>query len=54
MSPTKPPRILVKTWLDIYYSRETPDHAEAQIVVEALLLNNFRSVYEAEKYLQVD
>ena len=54
MPLTKPPRVLVKTWLDIYYSRETPDHEEAQIVVEALLLDNFRSVYEAEKYLKVD
>jgi hypothetical protein len=47
----RPPYILVKTWLDIYYSRQTPEHAEAQAVVEALILKNFYSVYEAEMYL---
>ena len=52
MPTNKPPQILVKTWLDIYYSRETYDHAEAQRVVEALLLKNFDSVYEAEMYLR--
>jgi hypothetical protein len=46
-----PPYMLVKTWLDIYYSRETPEHTEAQAVVEALILKNFYSVYEAEIYL---
>jgi hypothetical protein len=47
----RPPYILVKTWLDIYYSRQTPEHKEAQVVVEALMLKNFYSVYEAEMYL---
>jgi len=51
MSLYKLPRILVKTWLDIYYSRETPEHKEAQCVVEALIMKNFHSVYEAEMYL---
>jgi hypothetical protein len=46
-----PPYILVKTWLDIYYSRQTQEHREAQVVVEALILKNFYSVYEAEMYL---
>jgi len=46
-----PPYILIKTWLDIYYSRQTPEHKEAQVVVEALILKNFYSVYEAEMYL---
>jgi len=47
----RPPYILVKAWLDIYYSRQTPEHQEAQVVVEALILKNFYSVYEAEMYL---
>jgi hypothetical protein len=47
----KPPYILVKTWLDIYYSRQTHEHKEAQSVVEALILKNFYSIYEAEMYL---
>jgi hypothetical protein len=47
----RPPYILVKTWLDIYYSRQTPEHKEAQVVVETLILKNFYSVYEAEMYL---
>jgi hypothetical protein len=47
----KPPYILVKTWLDIYYSRRVNDHKEAQSVVEALILTNFYSLYEAEMYL---
>jgi hypothetical protein len=51
MPLTKPPRVLVKTWLDIYYSQETPEHAEAQTVVEVLILKNFCSLYEAEMYL---
>lgn len=51
MSLTKPPRALVKAWLDIYYSRETSKHAEAKTVVEALIVKNFYSLYEAEMYL---
>ncbi|MDX2366859.1 MAG: hypothetical protein QNK36_00350 [Colwellia sp.] len=47
----RPPYILVKTWLDIYYSQQTPEHKEAQVVVETLILKNFYSVYEAEIYL---
>lgn len=47
----KPPYILVKTWLDIYYSRQPPEHKEAQSVVEALILKNFYSLYDAEMYL---
>jgi|TARA_R110001583_G_scaffold195453_1_gene373778 hypothetical protein len=46
------PKALVKTWLDIYYSREISKHAEAQRVVKALLLKNFYSLYEAEMYLR--
>jgi len=37
--------------LDIYYSRQTHEHKEAQSVVEALILKNFYSIYEAEMYL---
>jgi hypothetical protein len=51
MPHNKPPYILVKTWLDIYYSQQTPEHKEAQVVVEALILKNFYSFYEAEMYL---
>jgi hypothetical protein len=47
----RPPYILVKTWLDIYYSQQTPQNKEAQLVVEALILKNFYSLYEAEMYL---
>ena len=51
MPHNKPPSILLKTWLDIYYSRQTPEHKEAQCVVEALILKYFYSIYEAEMYL---
>jgi len=51
MPHTKPPYMLVKAWLEIYYSRKTPGHAEAQTVVEALILKNFYSLYEAQMYL---
>lgn len=51
MQNYKPPQILIKTWLDIYYSQETPEHAEAQCVVELLILKNFCSLYDAEMYL---
>jgi len=47
----RPPYILVKTWLDIYYSQQTPQNKEAQVVVESLILKNFYSLYEAEMYL---
>jgi hypothetical protein len=50
----KPPYMLVKTWLDIYYSRETPEHAEAQNVVEHLILENFNSLYEAEMHIYLE
>ena len=51
LNTQRPPYILVKTWLDIYYSRQTPKHKEAQAVVEVLILKNFYSIYEAEMYL---
>jgi hypothetical protein len=47
----RPPYILIKTWLDIYYSQQTPQNKEAQLVVETLILKNFYSLYEAEMYL---
>ena len=47
----RPPYILIKTWLDIYYSQQTPQNKEAQLVVENLILKNFYSLYEAEMYL---
>ena len=47
----RPPYILIKTWLDIYYSQQTPQNKEAQLVVESLILKNFYSLYEAEMYL---
>ena len=51
MNQTKPPKVLVKTWLDIYYSQEIPEHYESQNVVEKLILANFDSLYDAEVYL---
>ena len=51
MPQTKPPRVLVKTWLDIYYSREIPRHFEAQNEARLSLLTYFGSPYEAEMYL---
>ena len=51
MPHNKPPYILVKTWLDIYYSQQTPQNKEAQVVVENLILKNFYSLYEAEMHL---
>jgi hypothetical protein len=49
----KPPYLLVKTWLDIYYSQETPEHEEAQNVVKQKILKSFDSLYDAEMYLFV-
>jgi hypothetical protein len=49
----KPPYLLVKTWLDIYYSQETPEHEEAQNVVKRKILKSFDSLYDAEMYLFV-
>ena len=48
---TKPPYILIKTWIEIYYSNVKPEHDKAQNVVENLILKNFYSLYEAEMYL---
>ncbi|MEY8215695.1 MAG: hypothetical protein RPR97_14580 [Colwellia sp.] len=47
----KPPYILIKTWLEIYYSKQRQEHKEAQSVVEKLILKSFYSLYEAEMYL---
>lgn len=47
----KPPYLLIKTWLDIYYSQETPKHEEAQNVVKRKILKSFDSIYDAEMYL---
>ena len=49
----KPPYLLVKTWLDIYYSQVTPEHEEAQNVVKRKILKSFDSLYDAEMYLFV-
>lgn len=49
----KPPYLLVKTWLDIYYSQEIPEHEEAQNVVKRKILKSFDSIYDAEMYLFV-
>jgi hypothetical protein len=51
LSNQRPPYTLVKTWLDIYYSQQILENKEAQVVVEALILKNFYSLYEAEMYL---
>ncbi|TYK66484.1 hypothetical protein [Colwellia echini] len=51
MPNNKPPDILKKTWLDIYYSQQKPENNQAQCVVESRVLANFQSVYEAEMYL---
>ena len=51
MTNTRPPLVLIKTWLDIYYSQQTRQHYQAQCVVESRILENFYSVYEAEMYL---
>lgn len=47
----KPPYILVKTWLDVYYSQKLPGHEEAQNVVKKKILKTFDSLYDAEMYL---
>ena len=47
----KPPYLLIKTWLDIYYSQETLEHEEAQNVVKRKILKSFDSIYDAEMYL---
>ena len=47
----RPPYILIKTWIEIYYSNLRPEHDKAQSVVEKLILKNFSSLYEAEMYL---
>lgn len=49
----KPPYLLVKTWLDIYYSQVTPEHEEAQNLVKQKILKSFDSLYDAEMYLFV-
>ena len=51
LTMTKPPYILIKTWLEIYFSNNTQSYKEAQSVVEKLILKHFNSVYEAEMYL---
>ena len=51
LNDQRPPYILIKTWLEIYYSSQTLEHKEAQSVVEILILKNFYSLYEAEMYL---
>ena len=47
----KPPYALIKTWLNIYYSQEIPEHEEAQNVVKRKILKSFDSLYDAEMYL---
>ena len=51
MTNTRPPLILIKTWLDIYYSQKKTENNQAQCVVESRILASFNSVYEAEMYL---
>lgn len=48
---TKPPYILVKTLLDIYYRKNTEEHKEDQRAIEKLILKNFNSIDEAKVYL---
>jgi hypothetical protein len=47
----KPSHILIKTWLEIYYSSQKTEQNDSQCVVESLILKNFNSLYEAEMYL---
>ncbi len=45
------PAPLVKTWIEILYSRRTYHHAEAQAVAEDRLYKYFDSVKQAEMHL---
>ena len=47
----KPPCILIKTWLEIYYNKNRKGYKKAQSAVEKLIFKYFNSVYEAEMYL---
>lgn len=51
MNPTKPPALLIKTWLDIYYSQTRTNNYIAQAAVERRIFESFDSLYEAEMYL---
>ena len=51
MNLVKPPRILIKTWLDIYYSQTLTNNYTARTVVECRILEHFDSLYDAEMYL---
>ena len=50
----KPPYVLVKTWLEIYYSQQKTEYFEAQNVVHTLILDNFHSLYEAQMYIYLE
>ena len=51
MDSVKPPAVLIRTWLDIYYSQTITDNHRAQTAVEHRILKNFDSLYDAEMYL---
>ena len=51
LTMTKPPYILIKTWLEIYLSNNTQEDKKARDAVEKLIFKYFNSVYEAEMYL---
>lgn len=51
MNSVKPPAVLIKTWLDIYYSQTITNNYRAQTTVERRILESFDSLYEAEMYL---
>ncbi len=51
MNSVKPPVLLLKTWLDIYYSQTRTNNHIAQTAVERRILEKFDSLYDAEMYL---
>jgi hypothetical protein len=51
MKSVKPPVLLLKTWLDIYYSQTRNNNTLAQTAVERRIFESFDSLYDAEMYL---
>jgi hypothetical protein len=51
LTMTKPPYILIKTWLEIYYNKNRQGYKKAQSAVEKLIFKYFKFAYEAEMYL---
>jgi hypothetical protein len=51
MYSVKPPTVLIRTWLEIYYSQTITNNHKAQTAVEHRILESFDSLYGAEMYL---